>query len=69
MHYFISESAAQHTGLPLQSRPRLTATVANGERVPYLGILRRIAITIGGDQFTADLFIMPLTGYDIVLGG
>lgn len=29
-HNFISEGATQQTGLPLQRRPRLTATVANG---------------------------------------
>jgi hypothetical protein len=39
-HDFISKSAAGRTGLPLQSRPRLTATVANGERVPCVGVLR-----------------------------
>jgi len=32
-HNFISEDAALRSGLPVQHRPRLTATVANGERV------------------------------------
>jgi hypothetical protein len=30
-HNFISEAAAQWTGLPLQHCPRMTATVTNGE--------------------------------------
>jgi hypothetical protein len=30
-HNFIVEDAAWRTGLPIQPRPRLTATVANGE--------------------------------------
>ena len=32
-HNFISEAAAQWMGLPLQHHPRMTATLANGERV------------------------------------
>ena len=67
-HNFIFESAAQRTGLPLQRRPRLTATVANGERVACVGVIRQAAVTIHGDLFHADLFVMPLAGYDMVLG-
>jgi hypothetical protein len=67
-HNFISESAAQRTGLPLQHRPRLTATVANGDRVSCVGVIRQAAITIHGDTFLVDLFVMPLAGYDMVLG-
>ena len=26
------------------------------------------ALTISGDTFAADLFVMPLTGYNVVLG-
>jgi len=63
-HNFIAEDA----GLPLQRRPHLTATVANGERVSCPGVIRQAPITIGEDVFRADLFMMPLAGYDLVLG-
>jgi hypothetical protein len=66
-HNFISESVAQRTGLPLQHRPRLTATVANGDRVSCVGVIRQAAITIHSDNFLVDLFVMPLAGYDMVL--
>jgi len=39
-HNFIAEEAALRSGLPMQRRPRLTATVANGERVTCPGVLR-----------------------------
>jgi hypothetical protein len=39
-HSFIGEDAAHRTGLPVQARPRMTATVANGERVPCPGVIR-----------------------------
>jgi hypothetical protein len=46
----------------------MTATVANGDKVPCPGVLRRAPLAINGIVFTVDLFVMPLAGYDIVLG-
>jgi hypothetical protein len=67
-HNFIFEAAAQRTGLPLQHRPQLTATVANGERVSCLGVICQAAFTVDGDTLSTDLFILPLAEYDVVLG-
>jgi hypothetical protein len=67
-HNFISEAAAARTGLPLEHRPRLTAMVANGERVACVGVIRNAPLDIGGHCFPADLYVMPLAGYDVVLG-
>ena len=67
-HNFISERAAQRTGLPVVPRPRLSAVVANGERVTCPGVLPQAGFTIQGASFAADLFIMPLAGFDVVLG-
>ncbi|XP_066323873.1 uncharacterized protein [Miscanthus floridulus] len=67
-HNFIAEEAARRTTLPIQSKPRLTATVANGEKIQCPGVLRQAPITIDGEAFHVDLFVMPLAGYDLVLG-
>jgi hypothetical protein len=67
-HDFISESAARRTGLPLQSRSRLTTTVANGKCVTCVGVLRQVEFSIHGATFHADLFVMLLAGFDMVLG-
>ena len=67
-HSFIGEDAARRAGLCIEPRPRLTATVANGERVACPGVLRRAPVLIDGLEFQVDLFIMPLAGYDVVLG-
>ena len=67
-HSFIAEAEARRTGLNIQSRPRLTATVANGERVHCPGVLRRTPLHIDDLHFEVDLFVMPLAGYDLVLG-
>jgi len=67
-HNFIGEAAAQRTGLDVQPRPRLTATVANGEKISCPGVIRRAPLSIEGMAFHVDLYVMPLAGYDIVLG-
>jgi hypothetical protein len=67
-HNFISEEAAWRSGLPLQQRPCLTAMVANGEKITCAGVIRKAPLLIAGVAFPAELFVMPLAGYDIVLG-
>jgi hypothetical protein len=67
-HNFISEEAARRSGLPLHQRPRLTALVANGERVTCAGVIRDASLLIDGYSFPADLYVMPLARYDVVLG-
>ncbi|XP_021321685.1 uncharacterized protein LOC110437539 [Sorghum bicolor] len=67
-HSFIGEEAARRAGLPIQSSPRISAVVANGERVACPGVIRNAAFTIHGATFHTDLFVMPLAGFDVVLG-
>jgi hypothetical protein len=67
-HNFISATAAHRSGLPIQRRPRLTAMVANGEQITCAGVLRHAPLHVDGEAFPADLFMMPLAGYDVVLG-
>jgi predicted aspartyl protease len=57
-HNFITEAAALSLGLPIQPRPRLTVTVANGEKVSCPCALRQAPVTIDGREFRVDLFIM-----------
>ncbi|XP_066320154.1 uncharacterized protein [Miscanthus floridulus] len=64
-HNFISEAAALRIGLPPQQQPRITATVANGERISCPGVLRQAPITIQGARFNVDLYMMPLAAYDM----
>jgi hypothetical protein len=44
------------------------ARVANGERIACLGVLPQAPISIEGFLFYVDLYIMPLAGFDLVLG-
>jgi hypothetical protein len=67
-HNFIGEAAARRTGLHIEPHPWLTATVANGERVACPGVLRQAPVIINDMEFHVDLYVMPLAGYDVVLG-
>ncbi|CAO2161375.1 unnamed protein product [Urochloa humidicola] len=67
-HNFVSEEAAVRTDLRYQHRRALQVTVANGERVPCAGVFRNATFTIGGEVFSSDFFVLPLAGYDVVLG-
>jgi predicted aspartyl protease len=67
-HSFIGEAAARCMGLHIEPRPRLTATIANGEHVACPGVLRQAPVIINGMEFHIDLYVMPLAGYDVVLG-
>lgn len=55
-HNFISEEAARRTGMPVQPRPCLTTTVANGEHVTCPGVLWQAFLVIRGHEFIVDLY-------------
>ena len=42
--------------------------MANGERISCPVVFRQALIAIVGEEFCVDLYIMPLAGYDLVLG-
>jgi hypothetical protein len=67
-HNFIGERVAHRSGLHIQPRPQLTATVANGERIICPGVIRDTSIRVHGDIFHVDLFVMPLANFDLILG-
>jgi hypothetical protein len=50
------------------SKGNMKVMVANGERVPCLGVYRAMVFTISSEGFTTDFFALPLAGYDSVLG-
>jgi hypothetical protein len=67
-HSFIEEEAARRSGLHVEPRSRFTAMVANGERVSCLGVIRQAPVVVNDAEFRVDLYVMPLAGYDVVLG-
>lgn len=47
----------------------MSVTMANGEKLPCLGVFRSVPFVIHNATFSADLIIPPLVGFfDMVLG-
>lgn len=67
-HCFLAASIAARLGLTPRPRPGLTMGVANGERVPFSGICPVTPITIGTEHFVVDIDVIPLEGYELILG-
>jgi hypothetical protein len=67
-HSFISASAASILHLEPDTCPGLHVTVANGDRVASTGICRVVHIFVDSEEFIIDLFVVPLEGYDMLLG-
>jgi hypothetical protein len=67
-HSFISVGTATRLQLDIRPWPDLTVKVANGDRVATAGVCRMAHIFIDAEEFVIDLFVIPLDGYDVVLG-
>jgi hypothetical protein len=65
---FISEKTASTIGVVCGDARGAHVRVANGDRVPCLGLARDVAIRIGDEVFQIDCFAIPLDCYDVVLG-
>jgi hypothetical protein len=66
-HNFVSAPAAAHCGLCFIPRTDISVTVANGDKVPATGVFREAPFDISSEAFRADFFVLPLSGYDMVL--
>ncbi|XP_057992829.1 uncharacterized protein LOC131173948 isoform X1 [Hevea brasiliensis] len=64
---FISKIAAQKLGATLDSQSALQVAVANGEKIHSMGTCKE-TIQVSGEHFPVDLYVIPLDGFDVVLG-
>nr|GMC63759.1 uncharacterized protein LOC109178468 [Ipomoea batatas]GMC82086.1 uncharacterized protein LOC109178468 [Ipomoea batatas]GME14270.1 uncharacterized protein LOC109178468 [Ipomoea batatas] len=67
-HNFVDSAMAKRLGLIIRSCPFLQVAVANGERVTGLGICEDIQLQKDSNYFPVNLFVIPLVGFEIVLG-
>jgi hypothetical protein len=67
-HSFILATAARRLDLQSALRPSLIVRVANGDRVASDGVYHATRVLIGSEEFTLDLFVIPLDDFEMVLG-
>jgi hypothetical protein len=67
-HYFLADTMVQRLGLTLLPQPGLSVGVANGDRVACTGLCHDVPVQIAGEQFLIDFYVLPLGGYEVVLG-
>jgi len=67
-HCFIDSDTASRLGLRPRPRPGMTIGVANGDRIPCEGLCAALPVQIGDEHFAIDFYIIPLSGYQVVLG-
>ncbi|KAJ1400267.1 Retrotransposon gag domain [Sesbania bispinosa] len=67
-HNFLREGLIPSLGLEVLKRSGLQVYVANGERVPSMGICRSVSFMVANDIFQADFYTIPLEGFDVILG-
>ncbi|KAJ8898712.1 hypothetical protein K2173_004846 [Erythroxylum novogranatense] len=67
-HNFVSERFAKKTGIESTNGKKLKVQVASGEELTSSGKCVQTQIIIQGVPIYVDLYILPLEGYDVVLG-
>jgi hypothetical protein len=67
-HNFIKEAVVPLLGLSMTPWPGLAVKVANDEWVVSQGVYREADMVISYEHFSTNLYILPLDGFDIVLG-
>jgi predicted aspartyl protease len=67
-HNFLSESLAQRLNLQPVRKGRIRVMVASGERLVSRGKCPKVSVKFGKFFTQANFFILPLEGYEAVLG-
>ena len=67
-HNFINSQVTQHANLCPNSNGRLEVMVASGQQLVSPGKCTQVYLKLQKIPFVTDFFVLPLEGYDVVLG-
>lgn len=67
-HNFIAQGLAKQLRLPLNTCKPFTVTVANGDKLSCDTVSSNVKWSMATKEFTAAMHILPLGGYDMILG-
>lgn len=67
-HNFVREEVASRLSLPVLTRRRACVALPDGGTMASSGVCKDLHLKVQGTEFQADMYVIPLTGYDVVLG-
>jgi hypothetical protein len=67
-HNFIQVAMLRRLGLPLSGGDQLRVTVANGDRLPCVGVAQGVEVSIAGAPYTIMCVWIDLGCFDFILG-
>ncbi|KAJ0524209.1 putative nucleotidyltransferase, Ribonuclease H [Helianthus annuus] len=67
-HCFVQTRIANFLNLTIESIEPFSVLVGSGERLPCSGLAKAVELVIQGHSVVADFYVLPLQGWDIVLG-
>ena len=65
---FIQSRLALHLPLPIESIPRFSVAVGNGQKLYAEGCIRNVYLFVQDFEIHTDFFVFPIEGTDVVLG-
>jgi predicted aspartyl protease len=67
-HNFIDPETAKKIGCKVTTTDHMLVTVADGSRIASNALCQALSWTTQGQHFTTEVRLLPLRGYDIILG-
>ncbi|KAJ0940339.1 putative nucleotidyltransferase, Ribonuclease H [Helianthus annuus] len=67
-HCFVQTRIATFLKFPVESITPFSVVVGSGERLPCSGLARNVEVIIQGHSIVVDFYVLPLQGWDMVLG-
>ncbi|GAU15122.1 hypothetical protein TSUD_08600 [Trifolium subterraneum] len=67
-HNFVQARVVKQLGLVTQPTQSFKVLVENGEQLNYSTICSQVSLFLGPHEFVVDLFVLPLSGAELVLG-
>ncbi|GAV78486.1 RVP_2 domain-containing protein [Cephalotus follicularis] len=67
-HNFFNNKVVENSGLSPNSEGSFEVAIANGEKLSSSGLYDGVCIMLQGVPMVVDFYLLPLGGYDAVLG-
>ncbi|KAM0014322.1 putative nucleotidyltransferase, Ribonuclease H [Helianthus debilis subsp. tardiflorus] len=67
-HCFVQTRIAHFLNFTIEAIPPFSVLVGSGERLPCSGLARQVELIIQDQPIVADFYVLPLQGWDMVLG-